>query len=81
MFVYDVNNPASFNSLTEWISECRRHSVSSTDDTPHILIGNKCDLSSETRIKTDIAQVYIWSLIICDKVAFHNVFLPSYGFA
>lgn len=58
VFVYDVNSPHSFRSLTEWINECRKHSVSSTNDTPHILIGNKCDLTSENRVKTDHAQVF-----------------------
>lgn len=61
VFVYDVSNPSSFNSLTDWINECRKHSVSSTNDTPHILIGNKCDLTPENRVKTDIAQVYFES--------------------
>lgn len=57
VFVYDVNSLISFRSLAEWISECRRHAVCS-DGTPHILVGNKCDLQSETRIKTDIAQIF-----------------------
>ncbi|VDO29511.1 unnamed protein product [Brugia timori] len=58
VFVYDVSNPSSFHSLNDWISECRRHSVSSTNDTPHILIGNKCDLTVENRVKTDVAQMF-----------------------
>ncbi|KAL4002626.1 Ras-related protein Rab-33A domain protein [Acanthocheilonema viteae] len=58
VFVYDVNNPSSFHSLNDWISECRKHSVSSTNNTPHILIGNKCDLVLENRIKTDVAQIF-----------------------
>ncbi|CAG9540888.1 unnamed protein product [Cercopithifilaria johnstoni] len=58
VFVYDVCNPSSFHSLNDWISECRKHSVSSTNDTPHILIGNKCDLMLENRVKTDVAQMF-----------------------
>ncbi|VDK71220.1 unnamed protein product [Onchocerca ochengi] len=58
VFVYDVNNPSSFHSLNDWISECRKHSVSSTNDTPHILIGNKCDLMQENKVKTDVAQMF-----------------------
>ncbi|EFO20709.2 RAB-33 protein [Loa loa] len=58
VFVYDVSNPSSFHSLNDWINECRKHSVSSTNDTPHILIGNKCDLVVENRIKTDVAQMF-----------------------
>uniref|UniRef100_A0A0R3RGK7 Ras-related protein Rab-33 n=1 Tax=Elaeophora elaphi TaxID=1147741 RepID=A0A0R3RGK7_9BILA len=58
VFVYDVSNPSSFHSLNDWIDECRKHSVSSTNDTPHILIGNKCDLTQENRVKTDVAQKF-----------------------
>ncbi|VDK74321.1 unnamed protein product [Litomosoides sigmodontis] len=58
VFVYDVSNPSSFHSLNDWISECRKHSVSSTNDTPHILIGNKCDLTLENKVKTDAAQMF-----------------------
>uniref|UniRef100_A0A0M3HWL8 Ras-related protein Rab-33 n=1 Tax=Ascaris lumbricoides TaxID=6252 RepID=A0A0M3HWL8_ASCLU len=58
VFVYDVSNPASFRSLSTWISECRSHAVSASKDTPHILIGNKCDLSPEERVKTDYAQIF-----------------------
>uniref|UniRef100_A0A915PF42 Ras-related protein Rab-33 n=1 Tax=Setaria digitata TaxID=48799 RepID=A0A915PF42_9BILA len=58
VFVYDVSNLSSFHSLNDWISECRKHSVSSTNDTPHILIGNKCDLAQENKVKTDVAQMF-----------------------
>ncbi|MCP9258146.1 Ras-related protein Rab-33B [Dirofilaria immitis] len=58
VFVYDVSNPSSFHSLNDWISECRKHSVSSTNNTPHILIGNKCDLTLANRVKTDVAQIF-----------------------
>uniref|UniRef100_A0AC34QVF0 Ras-related protein Rab-33 n=1 Tax=Panagrolaimus sp. JU765 TaxID=591449 RepID=A0AC34QVF0_9BILA len=58
VFVYDVTNPKSFKSLPSWIQECRKHAVTSGDNTPHILIGNKCDLESENRVKTDEAQVF-----------------------
>lgn len=39
VFVYDVTNPSSFKSLPSWIEECRKHSLTSGDNTPHILIG------------------------------------------
>ncbi|KAE9553408.1 hypothetical protein FO519_003367 [Halicephalobus sp. NKZ332] len=58
VFVYDVTNPKTFKSLPAWIQECRKHAVTSGDSTPHILIGNKCDLQAETRVKTDEAQVF-----------------------
>lgn len=56
--MYDVTNPKTFKSLPAWIQECRKHAVTSGDSTPHILIGNKCDLQSESRVKTDEAQVF-----------------------
>ncbi|VDK18223.1 unnamed protein product [Anisakis simplex] len=58
VFVYDVSNEKSFESLATWISECRNHSVSSSKDTPHIIIGNKCDLNPSNRVKTDYAQIF-----------------------
>ncbi|KAK0417457.1 hypothetical protein QR680_013019 [Steinernema hermaphroditum] len=58
VFVYDVTNPQSFKSLSSWIAECQKHSVSSSDSVPHILIGNKCDLAAEDRVKTDYAQMF-----------------------
>uniref|UniRef100_A0A1I7Y200 Ras-related protein Rab-33 n=1 Tax=Steinernema glaseri TaxID=37863 RepID=A0A1I7Y200_9BILA len=58
VFVYDVSNPESFRSLGSWIQECRTHAVSASDDVPHILIGNKCDLEGPDRVKTDYAQMF-----------------------
>lgn len=58
VFVYDVTNVKSFKSLPIWIQECRKHAVMSGTDTPHILIGNKCDLEAENKVKTDEAQVF-----------------------
>ncbi|KAI6212230.1 RAB-33 protein [Aphelenchoides fujianensis] len=57
VFVYDVNNPASFRSLVNWINECKKHGVSS-NEVPHLLIGNKCDLESPQRVPTGEAQVF-----------------------
>jgi len=57
VFVYDVNNPASFNSLPIWINECKKHNVSS-ETVPHLLIGNKCDVESQSRVRTDSAQIF-----------------------
>lgn len=72
VFVYDVTNPASFKSLRGWIDECQvlqlfsianvcvlqKHAVTSGDDTPHILIGNKCDLVQSNKVKTAEAQIF-----------------------
>ncbi|CAD5219337.1 unnamed protein product [Bursaphelenchus xylophilus] len=57
VFVYDVNSPKSFKSLPLWINECKKHGVTS-DEVPHILIGNKVDLSAPNRVRTDEAQVF-----------------------
>ncbi|KAI6176491.1 Ras-related protein Rab-33 [Aphelenchoides bicaudatus] len=57
VLVYDVNSPASFNSLPIWINECKKHV--SAANIPYILIGNKCDVSADSgRVKTDIAQTF-----------------------
>lgn len=53
IFVYDVSNLASFESLPEWIEECRRHSVPL--NVPHILVGNKSDLG-RGEVPTSLAQ-------------------------
>lgn len=60
VFVYDINNIQSFKSLPAWILECKNHALTSGDDTPHILIGNKCDLqpTNNERIKTEQAQIF-----------------------
>uniref|UniRef100_A0A914GYX0 Uncharacterized protein n=1 Tax=Globodera rostochiensis TaxID=31243 RepID=A0A914GYX0_GLORO len=64
VFVFDVFDPKSFKSLPLWIGECRKHALTASDDTPHILIGNKCDLqkgesvAERARVKTDQAQVF-----------------------
>ncbi|XP_066542905.1 ras-related protein Rab-33B-like [Hoplias malabaricus] len=53
IFVYDVTNLASFESLPEWIEECNHHSVPPI--VPRILVGNKCDLRSR-EVSTSLAQ-------------------------
>ncbi|KAF7639145.1 hypothetical protein Mgra_00001377 [Meloidogyne graminicola] len=60
VFVYDINNFQSFKSLPIWIAECKNHALTSGDDTPHILIGNKCDLQvmNAERVKTEQAQIF-----------------------
>ncbi|XP_072112316.1 RAB33B, member RAS oncogene family a isoform X1 [Mobula birostris] len=56
VFVYDVTNPVSFQSLPAWIEECKQHSLGG--EIPRILVGNKCDLKDSTKIKTDLAQKF-----------------------
>ncbi|XP_030642345.1 ras-related protein Rab-33B [Chanos chanos] len=54
IFVYDVTNLSSFESLPEWIEECGRHSVPAM--VPRILVGNKCDLKGRGEVPTSLAQ-------------------------
>ncbi|KAL4640276.1 ras-related protein Rab-33B [Arapaima gigas] len=56
VFVYDITNATSFQSLPSWIEECRQHSLG--QDVPRILVGNKCDLRSAARVSTDLAQKF-----------------------
>lgn len=54
IFVYDVTNLSSFESIPEWIDECSRHSVGPL--VPRILVGNKCDLRDNREVPTSYAQ-------------------------
>ncbi|XP_076021857.1 ras-related protein Rab-33B [Genypterus blacodes] len=54
IFVYDVTNRSSFDSIPEWIDECSRHSVGPL--VPRILVGNKCDLRDSREVATSYAQ-------------------------
>lgn len=56
VFVYDITNAASFQSLPAWIEECRQHSLG--QDVPRILVGNKCDLRGAAKVPTDVAQKF-----------------------
>ncbi|XP_044749933.1 ras-related protein Rab-33B-like [Coccinella septempunctata] len=53
VFVYDVTNSASFDSLKKWIIEVDLHCP---PDIPRILVGNKCDDSP--MINTHDAQTF-----------------------
>ncbi|TRY54724.1 hypothetical protein DNTS_031250 [Danionella cerebrum] len=56
VFVYDVTNAASFQSLPAWIEECRLHALG--QEVPRILVGNKCDLRHSAQVNTDVAQQF-----------------------
>ncbi|CAG9832768.1 unnamed protein product [Diabrotica balteata] len=51
VFVYDVTNSASFDSLKKWIDECNNNCL---QDVPKILVGNKCD--GVVAVTTHVAQ-------------------------
>lgn len=60
LFVYDVTNITSFENLTTWIDEYNKHCGDSSDanskhQVPKILVGNKCDLDSDVRVKNVLA--------------------------
>jgi small GTP-binding protein len=42
IIVYDVTRRSSFDKVTEWISEVRRHVL----NVPLIIVGNKCDMNT-----------------------------------
>ncbi|XP_007895927.2 RAB33B, member RAS oncogene family a [Callorhinchus milii] len=56
VFVYDITNMATFQSLPAWIEECKQHSLGG--EIPRILVGNKCDLKDATQVRTDLAQKF-----------------------
>jgi len=57
LFVYDVTNLQSFENLTYWIEEYNKN-CESTDskNIPRILVGNKCDLESDVKVNTNVAN-------------------------
>ncbi|KAG5884191.1 hypothetical protein JTB14_020714 [Gonioctena quinquepunctata] len=53
IFVYDVTNASSFDSLKKWFEECDNNCL---QDVPKILVGNKCD--GVAKITTNVAQKF-----------------------
>jgi Ras-related protein Rab-33B len=61
LFVYDVTNLLTFENLSYWIEEYNRHCGNngmSNNLIPKLLVGNKCDLESETKVNTNIATTF-----------------------
>ncbi|XP_037542510.1 ras-related protein Rab-33B-like isoform X2 [Nematolebias whitei] len=54
IFVYDMTDLTSFESIPEWIDECSQHSVGPL--VPRVLVGNKCDLRDSRQVPTSVAQ-------------------------
>lgn len=48
IIVYDITDIKTFESLDKWIEECQNYS--NNDDLLMVLVGNKCDLSSERNV-------------------------------
>ncbi|ODN03462.1 Ras-related protein Rab-33B [Orchesella cincta] len=55
VFVYDVTNPGSFDSLPTWILECEKYNLNNT--VPRILVGNKVDCGQQI-VPTNKAQMF-----------------------
>ncbi len=55
VFVYDVTNPESFDSLPGWITECEKYNL--TREVPRIIIGNKVDCGIQL-VLTNNAQKF-----------------------
>ena len=47
ILVYDITNKASFNSVGQWLEECRIHGH---PDMTLLLVGNKTDLSGQRQV-------------------------------
>jgi Ras-related protein Rab-33B len=60
LFVYDVTNLLTFENLSYWIEEYRNHcgTGANNNQIPKILVGNKCDLDSDVKVNTNMAQTF-----------------------
>jgi hypothetical protein len=52
--VYDVTDEESFNNVKQWLSEIDRYA---SDNVNKLLVGNKCDLTSERAVSYETAKV------------------------
>ena len=55
MLVYDMTKRQSFDHMTRWLEELRRHA---DKDIVIMLIGNKCDLTSLRAVPVEDAQEF-----------------------
>ena len=61
LFVYDVTNLLTFENLSYWIEEYNRHcgvNGTTNNQIPKLLVGNKCDLDSDIKVNTNMAQTF-----------------------
>ena len=52
--MYDVTDQESFNNVKQWLNEIDRYASESVNK---LLVGNKCDLTSQKVVSTETAQV------------------------
>ena len=55
VLIYAINDKASFENLDIWLKDLKKDA---SPDIKTILIGNKCDLESERKIKKFVAETY-----------------------
>jgi small GTP-binding protein len=55
IMVYAINDKASFENLDLWLKDLKKDA---SPDIKTILIGNKCDLESERKIRKNVAEAY-----------------------
>ena len=55
IMVYAINDKASFENLDIWLKDLKKDA---SPDIKTILIGNKCDLESQRKIKKHVAETY-----------------------
>merc|ERR1712176_1275468 len=51
--VFDVTSPETFNNVQKWLQEIDRYAC---ENVHKLLVGNKCDLASERKVKTEEAK-------------------------
>lgn len=85
--MYDVTDQESFNNVKQWLNEIDRYA---SDSVNKLLVGNKCDLTSQKVVSTETAQVVIsvrvalyWnftSLDISHNIAKSNCLVHTFFF-
>ena len=50
ILMYDITNRESFDTISKWWNDIKEHKES---DFPVILVGNKCDLEDERKVKKE----------------------------
>lgn len=55
VYVYDMTKSVTFRNITNWIEECRSHSV---NHVPMVLVGNKCDMNEQIQVSVNEAQKF-----------------------
>lgn len=65
--VYDVTDQESFNNVKQWLNEIDRYA---SDNVNKLLVGNKCDLTTNKVVSYETAKVKISSPPLVPIAAF-----------